>query len=150
MVCSGVPFYSGNCFDEVVILFISRICACECSVRVNCPWRIFVSANVSLFLFYFLFFFYLQVCIMCVCLCGCLCPYMCVYTFGFFVLLLYYSSSSSAIMFSWQLIFLPEWLRVWRVCFFFSFITLFPSIIYESWYAIKFNWLLIFLAVWYF
>ena len=28
--------YSGDCFDKVVVHFNSRICVCECSVRVIC------------------------------------------------------------------------------------------------------------------
>ena len=33
----GAPFgfYCGDCFDRVVVLFNSRICACECPVGVS-------------------------------------------------------------------------------------------------------------------
>ena len=30
-------FYSDECFDRVVVLFNSRMCVCECPVRINCP-----------------------------------------------------------------------------------------------------------------
>ena len=54
--------YSGDCFDQFVILFNFRICVCEFSVQVNCPWQIFVSTGViSLFLFFLFFFFYKSV-----------------------------------------------------------------------------------------
>ena len=35
-------FYSGNCFDWVVILFNSRTCVHECLLGVNCPLYIYI------------------------------------------------------------------------------------------------------------
>ena len=41
-------FYSGDCFDRVVILFNFRICVCECPVQVNWLWQTLVSADILL------------------------------------------------------------------------------------------------------
>ena len=39
-------FYSGDCFDRVIVLFTSRICVCECPVRIHCPWQRLFSVDV--------------------------------------------------------------------------------------------------------
>ena len=56
MIYFSVPFgfYSGDCFDKAVVIFISWICVCECPLWINCPWQTFVSADVvSLSLLFF-------------------------------------------------------------------------------------------------
>ena len=58
-----VFFYSCDCFGMIVVLFNSKICVYECSVRVDCLWQTFVSLDVTTF------FFFLQECILCVCSC---------------------------------------------------------------------------------
>ena len=81
IVYSHVPFdLCVDFFDKVVVLFNSRICVCEFSVWVNCPWQILVPADsVSLF---FLFSFTRGYSV-------CLCVFMgvwvhvCLYTFVF-------------------------------------------------------------------
>ena len=65
--------YSGDCFDKLVVLFISKICVCECPVLVNCQ-LFFLS-----FSFFSSFSFYKYVFGVFVCLRGCTCPCMYIY-----------------------------------------------------------------------
>ena len=48
-----------------VVLFNFKMCGCEFSVQLNCPWQIFLRQVLFLsFSFFFLFFFFSQVCIL--------------------------------------------------------------------------------------
>ena len=69
--------YSGNCCDNVVVLFNSKIFVWEFSGCINaCLWQIFISTDVSLFLLFFSF--YKSV------FCVSACVHVCDHTFGFF------------------------------------------------------------------
>ena len=89
--CSCVPLdlYSGNCFDQVVVLFNSRICVNEFSLRVD--FENFVSEGVvsHFFLPSFLYLFTREYSL-CLCVCVGVRVHVYVYIFVFFLLSLFF------------------------------------------------------------
>ena len=98
LLCSCVSFdlYSGDCFDQVVILFISRTSVCEFSVRVNYPWKFFCLSTCCFSLTIFssyCFSFSKSAFYVFICQHTRFCQYMCIYFRRFFLFLFHYSSS---------------------------------------------------------
>ena len=81
LVFPSAFFFSFDCFDRVMVLISSRIYVCECPVRVNCPWKTFVSAEV---VSHILFFFFTRVYTVCLWVYVGLRFHVCVYIFGGF------------------------------------------------------------------